>query len=201
MKSLFLKMFGEPENVRLASENKLLREKVARQNDYILKKTNQLLLLMGTLPLRPEDSNDRLLETDPVSVISEALGHILEHKKILADYIRLVEDEFKAVVALTCAGILVLDETMKICRCNQQMADLMNIVATVSDEKDYCSSSYLPADSPLLSVFKKVVETRRPVSAADVTMNGKLVDVTGTAIKNRHGEVVRVLLTVSAVRQ
>ena len=52
---------------------------------YIRQKINQLLSLMGTLPLRPEELDDQhLITIDPIGIVTESFRQVLEnlHKKI-----------------------------------------------------------------------------------------------------------------------
>ncbi len=49
---------------------------------YVRAKIDQLLKIMGTLPLRPEELDDTtLLALDPIGIIAESFSQVLEHLK------------------------------------------------------------------------------------------------------------------------
>lgn len=48
---------------------------------YVRAKINQLLEVMGTLPLRPEELDDAsLLELDPIGILADSFAQVLEHQ-------------------------------------------------------------------------------------------------------------------------
>jgi two-component system cell cycle sensor histidine kinase/response regulator CckA len=56
---------------------------------YIREKTNKLLVMMGSKPLRIEETDDRaLLEMDPIGTISEAFGQVLSHTRRVNERLR-----------------------------------------------------------------------------------------------------------------
>ncbi|TWJ14303.1 sensor histidine kinase [Geobacter argillaceus] len=69
-----------PELEQLRAENARLRERLADKASYIRRKIDQMLEVMGTLPLRPEElDDDTLLELDPIGILTESFSHILMH--------------------------------------------------------------------------------------------------------------------------
>ncbi len=65
---------------RLREENSRLRSRLADKAGYIRRKVDQMLKVMGTLPLRPEELDDEtLIELDPVGILTESFSHILKH--------------------------------------------------------------------------------------------------------------------------
>jgi len=64
----------------LRAENAQLRERLAGKADYIRRKIDQMLTVMGTLPLRPEElDDDTLIELDPIGILTDSFAHILNH--------------------------------------------------------------------------------------------------------------------------
>lgn len=69
-----------PEIDRLKAENARLRERLEAKAGYIRNKIDQMLKVMGTLPLRPEElDDDTLIELDPLGILAESFSHILQH--------------------------------------------------------------------------------------------------------------------------
>jgi len=86
---------------------------------YVRTKIDQLLKIMGTLPLRPEELDDEtLLALDPIGIIAESFSQVLDHLKETNDDLVVARDELKAIFDATGAAILVLDSTQKLHSCN-----------------------------------------------------------------------------------
>lgn len=65
---------------RLRAENSYLHERLAGKATYIRCKIDQMLKVMGTLPLRPEELDDNtLIELDPIGILTESFSHVLRH--------------------------------------------------------------------------------------------------------------------------
>ncbi len=68
------------EIARLKEENFRLRSRLAGKCGYIRNKVDQMLKVMGTLPLRPEElDDDTLVELDPLGILVDSFAHILDH--------------------------------------------------------------------------------------------------------------------------
>ncbi len=86
---------------------------------YVRAKIDQLLKIMGTLPLRPEELDDTtLLALDPIGIIAESFSQVLEHLKETNNDLVVARDELKAIFNATGAAIIVLDDALKLHSCN-----------------------------------------------------------------------------------
>jgi diguanylate cyclase (GGDEF)-like protein/PAS domain S-box-containing protein len=86
---------------------------------YVRSKIDQLLKVMGTLPLRQEELDDAtLLALDPIGIIAESFSQVLEHLKETNDDLVVARDELKAIFNATGAAILVVDENLCLHSCN-----------------------------------------------------------------------------------
>ena len=86
---------------------------------YVRAKIDQLLKVMGTLPLRPEELDDEtLLALDPIGIIAESFSQVLDHLKETNDDLVVARDELEAIFNATGAAILVLDQDLKLHSCN-----------------------------------------------------------------------------------
>src|SRR5512138_2900561 len=82
---------------------------------YIRRKVNQLLTVMGTLPLRSEELSDlTLLELDPIGIIADSFEQVLEHLNETNEKLRFAEEELQAIIATAGVGIIVVDNKMRI---------------------------------------------------------------------------------------
>lgn len=79
-------------------------------NDYIRAKINQLLSVMGTLPLKPEELDDEtLISVDPIGIIAETFQQILENqKRIVNDYHSIIDTMTDVFYRVDAEGRLVM---------------------------------------------------------------------------------------------
>jgi two-component system phosphate regulon sensor histidine kinase PhoR len=181
-------------------ENRALREIQFRQIEYIRKKTNQLLLLMGTLPIRPEElDDDTLIDIDPIGVVAESFVQILEHEKHLNEQLRSAHDEIQAILESVGIGIMVLDCDMNIQIHNQRMLEMFGFEEASLSGKTCCQELCRSDSYPPSCTFKRIMETRRPVHQTDWIQNGKHFEVSGVPVKNRFGDVIQVVLAYSDI--
>ncbi|GAB4302705.1 MAG: hypothetical protein Fur0034_17800 [Desulfuromonadia bacterium] len=65
---------------RLTTEKELLERRLAKKASYIRSKVDQMLSVMGTKPLLPDELDDEsLIETDPLGILIDSFHHILDH--------------------------------------------------------------------------------------------------------------------------
>jgi len=78
---------------------------------YIRAKVNQLLEVMGTLPLNPEELDDKnLLDLDPIGIVAESFRHVLGHLRETNADLALARNELHAILDAAGAAIVALDE-------------------------------------------------------------------------------------------
>ncbi|MSN25128.1 MAG: PAS domain S-box protein [Geobacter sp.] len=195
MRSIIHKLFGESEIERLTAENRSLREANFRQIEYIRKKTNQMLLLFGTLPIRPEEpAVESLIDSDPIGVMTESFIQILEHEKHLNERVRAAHDETQAILASVGVGIMVLDSNMKIQIYNQRLLEMFSVAEEGLTEKTCCQAICQTDSYPANCAFERVMNTRRPVHQVDWVMNKRHFEVSAVPVKNRFGDVTQVVM-------
>ncbi len=200
MKSIINKMFGESDIERLTSENRSLRESQFRQIEYIRRKTNQMLLLLGTLPVRPDELDDEsLINEDMIGVVADSFVQILEHEKHLNERLRAAHEETQAILASVGVGIMVLDSNMKIKIHNQSLLDMFGITEAELAGKTCCQAICRTDAYPANCAFERIMETRRPVHQTDWLMNGRHFEVSGVPVKNKFGEVTNVVMAYTDI--
>lgn len=200
MKSFFGKLFGESETDRIARENTLLRERQHKQVEYIRKKTNQMLILMGTLPIRPDELDDEtLIEVDPIGTVAEAFVQILEHEKELSERVRFAHEEIQAIISSVGVGILVLDDSMHIQMYNKKVVEMFSLQGEQLAGKICCQAVCGSASLPDNCTFSRIMESRRPVNQVDWVNNERHFDVSGTPVKNRLGDITHVVLAYTDI--
>lgn len=200
MSSIFDKIFGESDTMELSSENQLLRTRQFKQVEYIRRKTNQLLVMMGTLPIRPEElDDDTLIEIDPIGTVTDSFSQILEHQKELNERLRIAHDEIQAILSSVGVGMLVLDSSMRIQMFNQKVIELFSIDAQNLIGRTCCQAICGTSTLPDNCTFERVLETKRAIHQTDWIQAGCHFDVVGTPVKNRFGDITHVVLSYTDI--
>lgn len=91
---------------------------------YIRAKINQLLEIMGTLPLRPEELDDGMLvELDPIGTIADSFKQVILHLNETNQQLNVATGEIRAIFDTLGAAVLVLDLDDRIEDCNRIALD------------------------------------------------------------------------------
>ena len=202
MKTLLKKLLGTAEDDALAVENRKLRERLFAQTEYIRAKTNQMLQLMGTLPIRAEElDDDSLLSIDPIGTVAESFAQIMAHEKVLNEELRVTRDEIQAILSSVGVGILVIDSAMKIQMYNHKVIEQFEL-----DEQNLlgqcCCNVICGVDAPPgICTFTQIMETRRPFRQPDWVRAGRHFEVAGTPMKNRLGDISRIILAYTDITE
>lgn len=93
---------------------------------YIREKTNQLLEVMGTIPLKSEELDDRaLIELDPIGIVADSFKQIIGTlNKTIAELTH-SKNELEAIFNATGVGISIIDRDYVIERYNQKQRELL----------------------------------------------------------------------------
>ena len=191
---------SEEEIARLTQERDEVAERERTAVTYIRRKINQLLTVMGTLPLRPEELDDRtLLEMDPIGIIAGSFTQVLEHLTSTNDKLRMAQDEIQAILSTAGVGIVVVDSAMCIQSCNTKAREIFFRDGEVPHDatcyEALCGASAPPQDCTCERVKTMRIGIHRP----DWRYKGRHFDVAGTPIKNRYGDVTHVVLVYNDV--
>ena len=91
---------------------------------YIRAKIDQLLTVMGTLPLRPEElDDDTLIELDPIGIIADSFAQVIAHLNETNHRLNLATDEIRAIFDTLGAAVVVLDLDDRVEDCNRRALD------------------------------------------------------------------------------
>lgn len=91
---------------------------------YIRDKVDQLLAVMGTLPLRPEElDDDTLITLDPIGIIAESFRQVIDHLNTTNLRLSLATEEIRTILDALGAAVVVLDLDDRIEDCNRQALD------------------------------------------------------------------------------
>ena len=91
---------------------------------YIREKVDELLAVMGTLPLRPEElDDDMLISLDPIGIIAESFRQVLEHLNETNQKLSLATAEIRGILDTLGGAVVVLDLDDHIEDCNRKALD------------------------------------------------------------------------------
>ncbi|GAB4294863.1 MAG: hypothetical protein Kow0096_11290 [Thiohalomonadaceae bacterium] len=87
---------------------------------YIRSKVDQLLQLIGTLPLRPEELDDAtLIELDPIGIVTESFAQVLAHLNDTNQQLDVAKQEIRAIFDAMDAAVIVLNADGRVDDCNR----------------------------------------------------------------------------------
>jgi PAS domain S-box-containing protein len=180
---------------QLRREVEDLRRKYDTSIQYIRAKTNQLLKVMGTSALRPEELDDAtLIETDPIGIVSNSFVHVLRHLHKTNAKLKFANDEIKAIFDSVGMGILVVDNDMRVTSYNKMLKnqffpDKDNITG------QYCHESICGnIDDTTNCPFKKIFKTGTDVHHRQWELQDRHFDVVGTPVKDDDNNVLNAVL-------
>ncbi len=166
---------------------------------YIREKTDHLLRVMGTAPLRNHELDDQtLLELDPIGIIADSFQQILIHLNENNKELQHTQDELQAIFDATGVGISIIDIDFKIQRCNEKQRQLL----VDHDQKEVvgrnCYEIYCALESPNLGCpAMETFATGRPAMVRGVRKKNKFFNVVTTPFaRNSDGTVSKVIEVV-----
>ncbi|MDZ7640518.1 MAG: ATP-binding protein [Desulfurivibrio sp.] len=179
-----------------SAEIERLRAENAQYAHYIRSKTNQLLQVMGTQPLRPEEFDDRqLLSLDPIGIIAGSFEQVLEHVNDTISQLSEARDELQAIFDATGVGISIIDNDFRVIKCNEKQRELLVDRDLAAVAGRYCYNVYCQRDGPGLDCpAMETFATGKPVMVREVQKRNKYFQVISTPFaRDLQGEVTRVI--------
>jgi len=179
---------------RRAPERSGGKEDLMKSNErlkrYIREKVNQLLSMMGTRPLDPAELDDNsLLGIDPIGIIADSFGQILEHLEDTNRKLISTKDQLQAVFETAGVCISIVDPDLRIINCNEMQRKLL--VSDLNEKQfvgRYCYEVYCGNDSPALYCPAiETIETGRPVFIRDIKKKGRYFQIVTSPLKDREG--------------
>ncbi|MDD2540808.1 MAG: PAS domain S-box protein [Desulfuromonadaceae bacterium] len=177
---------------RLTRENAKLRAKLGFQNDYIRAKVNQMLTVMGTLPLGQEGLDDEtLIELDPIGIICDSFRQILGHLHHTNAELLLANEKNIAILDAAGIGFMLLNKDRTIHSLNQKMKDFF---FSERDDGDIIGKTCLElicgGNVPYeLCQFNKAIATNKPVRFNNWENRGRSYEIIVTPIHDLDGMI------------
>lgn len=187
---------------RLKDENSLLRDREQAAICYVRDKIDQLLQVMGTLPLKQEELDDEtLLSLDPIGIVSDSFSQVLEHLQETNEELALAGEEIQTILDSAGAGILVVNNQMRLQAFNKKSRELF-----FSNQGDVIGKNFRtvicdPDVLPEECIFDQVLATRWAVEQTDFVYGDSHFHVVGAPIKNQQDEIIQVVLVYTDITE
>ncbi len=185
---------------QLCVENKKLKLREQELHNYIRKKTDQLLTVMGTLPLKPEELDDEtLISVDPIGIIGDSFVQVIEHLNETNEDLSFAMGELQAIFDSAGASILVVNTKKQLTSFNRSCRELF-----FPTEKNplhlCCNDAICRFDIPPANcIFEQVLTTGKTQENPEFTVNGRYYHVIGTPIKNKEHIISHIVLVYSDI--
>lgn len=179
----------------LVRENRVLRRNHAVAADYIRRKVDQLLAVIGTVPLRPEELDDAtLISLDPIGIVTESFRRILEHSRFTNEQLSIAMREIQVIFDAVGGGVLVLDGKKRILSCNHKVQEMFapeggEIVGRT------CREIICRTENPPGCVFEEMMRFHDVgKSLFFCPQDLRHFNVVASPVKDSNGEIVRAVL-------
>lgn len=187
---------------RLRAENKKLKQREQELHRYIREKTDQLLTVIGTLPLKPEElDNETLISVDPIGIVGDSFVQVIEHLNETNEDLSFAMGELQAIFDSAGASILVVNTDKQLTSFNRRSHELFFSAEHVPlgrcCNKIIFNSDTVPADC----IFDRVLQTGETQKNTETIINGRYYHVVGTPIKNKDNTISRIILVYSDITE
>ncbi|MBU0751171.1 MAG: EAL domain-containing protein [Gammaproteobacteria bacterium] len=157
---------------------------------YVRAKIDQLLGVMGTLPLRPEELDDAtLIALDPIGIIAESFRHVIAHLNETNDQLDLARSEIRAILDTLGAAVVVLDLDTRIEDSNRRAIDWFFAGA---DRHDVIG--HLAADVCSCADILGAAHHAADGASHSVAINGRDLQVTTSRILDEVGHHAKTVI-------
>jgi len=184
------------EQLRLANaENQLLAKKNIEIIDYVREKVDQLLAVIGTVPLRPDElDDDTLIHLDPIGIISSTFVQILEHLQETNIDLETAKNDIQAIFDSVGEGIQVLNSKGEIIAYNKKMTSLFvmneqNVIGKTCREA-VCADETDEKDC----LFRMVRDMHKSVRVRSWMCRNRYYEIIGTPVFDKNGALQRVVI-------
>ena len=184
------------EQLRLADEeNRRLADKHRESIQYIRDRVNQLLKVIGTIPLKPNElDDDTLIQLDPIGIISDTFAQILEHQKETNLNLATAKNDIQAIFNSVGEGIQVLNTRGEIIAYNKKMTDIF-IVNEQEVLGKLCSKMVCGRETAgKHCLFRMVKDRKKSMRVRSWQCRDRFYEIIGTPVFDNDGVLQRVVI-------
>jgi diguanylate cyclase (GGDEF)-like protein/PAS domain S-box-containing protein len=164
---------------------------------YIRAKVDQLLSVIGTQPLRPEELDDQtLISLDPIGIVADSFRLVNSHLNTTIEQLQIAQNEIRTIFDTVGAAIVVLDLQDRIEDCNRRACDWLfngqpreTVIGKTALELCPCAASLHD------------IRSRADGVPQTTTMDGREVQVVATRILNDAGQPAKTVMLFSDITE
>ncbi|NJC87564.1 MAG: PAS domain-containing protein [Desulfuromonas sp.] len=187
---------------RLRAENQRLRALNEQAFGYIRAKVNDLLDVVGTRTLRPEELDDQsMVALDPIGIVATTFRHVLENVRETNRQLQVAHSEIQTIFDTVGSAVLVVDPQRRIVSFNRQASRLL--VGHSEDVTGQCCNQVLcEADpTPEQCVFLQVMDTGREAIIRGRQLRDRFFDVIAAPHFDENGRILHVVMAYHDVTE
>lgn len=184
----------------LYDENRKLQKREQELHYYIREKTDQLLTVMGTLPLNPEELDDEtLISVDPIGIVGDSFAQVIEHLNETNEDLSFAMGELQAIFDSAGASILVVDTKKRLTSFNRSSRDLF-FPTENNPLRLCCNDAICRFDNPPENcILEQVLATGETQKNSEFTAHDRYYNVVGTPIINKDNSFTHIILVYSDI--
>ena len=169
---------------------------------YIRAKVDQLLTVMGTLPLKPEELDDEtLIALDPIGIIADSFGQVLEHLQETNRDLEVAHDEIHTLLDAAGAAIVMVDSRLNVESANQKAYEYLfgrdeDVTGTLFCERigeDHREISQ--------SFVSEILASGEGGEISDFHMGERCFHLVASPIKADDGRVMRIVFVFTDITE
>lgn len=186
----------------LRAENRRLQALNERAFEYIRAKVNDLLEVVGTRTLRPEELDEEsLLTLDPIGIVADTFRHVLENLRTTNRQLNAAHSEIQAIFDTVGSALLVVDPRRNIVSFNKQASRIL--LGHDGDVTGHLCSEVLCGEDPVPEqcVFLQVMKSGREATIRGRRLRERFFDVLAGPIFDEDGKISHVVMAYHDVTE
>ena len=187
---------------QLCIENEKFKKRQQELHKYIREKTDQLLTVMGTLPLKQEELDDEtLISVDPIGIVGDSFAQVIEHLNETNEDLSFAMEELQAILDSAGASILVVNSEKQLTSFNRSSREMF--FPEVKDPLHLfcCDAVCHTTISPPGCILERVLATGETQKNSEFNALDRYYHVIGTPIKNKDNIISHVVLVYSDITE
>lgn len=168
---------------------------------YLREKINQMLAVMGTLPLREEELDDAMLiSLDPLGIIAASFQQVLDHLHSINQDLALANEEIQAIMDAAGAAIVVTNRELVV-----EMANtLSETILLGGDSKDsivgkQCSELLAQLNHGMWGLLSRVIKGQEPSGYVEVQIQERYYNLVITSLRDERGEADKIIFLLADI--
>jgi PAS domain S-box-containing protein len=161
---------------------------------YIREKVDQLLTVIGTAPLKPDElDNDTLIQLDPIGIISDTFSQILDHLHETNLDLETARDDLRAIFDSVGEGIMVLNARGEIITYNKKMKNLFAANALDVTGKT-CREVICKGEiGEAACLFSQIKKRRKSARIRTWECRNRFYEIVATPVFSKNDELRRIV--------